>query len=265
MRGFLLAVQFLTVIPVRIKGTVTERQIGCSGIYFPLVGVIQGALLSLMFFLLVKFLPGELVSGLIILVLIATNRGFHLDALADSFDAVAVKSSGNEAADRRKRLLIMKDSTTGAMGVTAIVMSILLKYLSMISLLRQHDGEVMMYLLFLMPVFSRWAMIPVMGHGRPAREDGLGKIFIERTGPRVTILSSLLLALVYFAITMSLKILTLASAVEFFFLAGLSLYVVSLLWAVFCARRFGGLTGDTVGAVAEVSDLLFLVVALLFF
>lgn len=264
MKGLLLAVQFLTVIPVRIKGTITERQISRSGTFFPVVGVLQGILLSLSFFLFMKFLPGRIVSGLVVFILIATNRGFHLDALADTFDAVAVKSTGDEALDQQKRLSVMKDSSTGAIGVTAIVMSILLKYLFIDSLFQEYDATATMYLLFLMPVFSRWAMLPVMGHGRPARMEGLGRMFIEGTGPQVITLSSLLLALVFFTATAALKVLGFAPAVMFFFLATLCLYAFSLLWVAFCTRRFGGLTGDTVGAVAEVSDLLFLIVALLF-
>jgi adenosylcobinamide-GDP ribazoletransferase len=265
MKGLLLAVQFLTIIPVRIRGTITERQIGSSGVFFPLVGVIQGLVVFLIVFLLAKVLPYELVSGLAVLGLIATNRGFHLDALADTFDAIAVKSTGDPVLDRQKRLSVMKDSATGAMGVTAIVVSILLKYLCIDSLLQEYNTEGALYLFFLMPVFSKWAMIPAMAHGRPARTDGLGKMFIEGTGAGIVLLSSLILAVVYFVVTIAPGTHAIRPAVTFFLLAGSCLYGFSLLWAVFCGRRFGGLTGDTSGAVAEVADLMFLVIALLFF
>ena len=63
------------------------------------------------------------------MILIVSNGGFHLDGLADTFDALSVKSSGDHAADRERRLRVMKDSTTGAIGVIAIVMTMLLKFL----------------------------------------------------------------------------------------------------------------------------------------
>jgi adenosylcobinamide-GDP ribazoletransferase len=265
VNGLLLAIQFLTIIPVRVKGTITERQISASGVFFPLVGVIQGLIISLGALLLLKVFPTELVSGLVILLLIATNGGFHLDGLADTFDAIAVRSTGDGATDRQKRLLVMKDSATGAIGVTAIVMAILLKYLFIGALIQRFGPEIAAYFLFLMPVFSKWAMIPVMALGRPARDGGLGKMFIDGTSLRSVALSSLLLGIVYFAVSLSVGLLFILPAVRLFFLAGMSLYVFSWLWSLYCGRKFGGLTGDTSGAVAEISDLLFLAIAFVSF
>jgi adenosylcobinamide-GDP ribazoletransferase len=265
MKGFLLAVQFLTIIPVRLRGTITERQVSGSGVFFPLVGAFQGIIAALGAFFLAQVFPLEVVSGLVILLLIATNGGFHLDGLADTFDAVAVKSTGDGDRDREKRLAVMKDSATGAIGVVAIVMAILLKYLLISSVFRKGDSESTAYLLFLMPVFSRWTMIPVMAHGRPARDEGLGRMFIDGTGPKILLLSSLLVAAVYSLATVLFGLSPVLSALAFFIISVLLLYGFSLLWTVFCNRRFGGLTGDTTGAVAEISDLIFLTIALLSF
>jgi len=126
---FLLAFQFLTIMPLKVKGNISEREIAQSATFFPVVGVFQGLLILLSASLLSNVLPSEIVSGLIILILITSNGGFHLDGLADTFDALSVKSSGNEAIDRQNRLSVMKDSATGAIGVTAIVLTILLKFL----------------------------------------------------------------------------------------------------------------------------------------
>jgi adenosylcobinamide-GDP ribazoletransferase len=265
MKGFLLAVQFLTIIPVRLRGTITEWQIAGSGVFFPLVGAFQGIIAALGAFFLAQVLPLELVSGLIVLILIATNGGFHLDGLADTFDAIAVKSTGDGDRDREKRLAVMKDSATGAIGVVAIVMAILLKYLLISSIFRKYDSGSTAYLLFLMPVFSRWSMIPVMAHGRPARDEGLGRMFIDGTGVRNLVLSSLLLGAVYLLSTFLSGFISILSAIRLFVISGLLLYSFSLLWTAFCSRRFGGLTGDTTGAVAEMADLAFLTIALLSF
>jgi cobalamin synthase len=76
----------------------------------------------------------------------------------------------------------MKDSSTGAIGVTAIVFTILLKFVFLNFLLLNYPLFTVIYLLFFMPVFSKWVMIPGMFHGISARQDGLGKIFINDTG-----------------------------------------------------------------------------------
>jgi adenosylcobinamide-GDP ribazoletransferase len=265
MKGFLLAVQFLTIIPVRLRGTITERQIAGSGVFFPLVGAFQGIIAAAAAFLLAHLFPVELVSGIVVLLLTATNGGFHLDGLADTFDAIAVKSTGEADRDRERRLAVMKDSATGAIGVVAIVMAVLLKYLLISSVFRKYDSAGTAYLLFLMPVFAKWSMIPVMAHGRPARGEGLGRMFIDGTGPKNLILSSLLLAAVYSLATFLFGFLFASSAIMLFIIWGLLLYAFSLLWTVFCSKRFGGLTGDTTGAVAEIGDMMFLIIALLSF
>ena len=73
-------------------------------------------------------LPKDVAAGLAVFCLILTNHGFDLDGLADTFDGLAVKSSGDPEKDRAKRLLVMKDSATGAAGVMAIAVVLLLKF-----------------------------------------------------------------------------------------------------------------------------------------
>ena len=89
----------------------------------------------------------------------------------------------------------MKDSSTGAIGTIAILFVILLKYLSLKNL--SHFLPFTYYSsLLLMPVFSKWAMVVSMLHGKAAREDGLGKIFMNKTGFKETAISTLLLILI---------------------------------------------------------------------
>ncbi len=265
VKGILLAMQFLTIIPVRVRGAITEDLVARSGIFFPVIGAIQGLVAALAAFVLVQVFPADLVSGLIVFLLILTNGAFHLDALADTFDGLAVKSTGERMADRQKRLSIMKESTTGAIGVAAIVMSILLKYLFIGALFQRYDPTPTACLLFFMPLFSRWVMIPVMAQGTSARQAGLGKMFVDKTGSRSVLLSSLLLLLIYFGATTISGAFTFIAAIKLLSVSAFTLYAFAILWAFFCRRKFGGLTGDTIGAAGEIGDLWFLVVALLLF
>jgi len=261
MRQLLLAFQFLTIIPLRIKGDISEKDISRSSAFFPIVGAFQGLLAACAALLLIKLFPSEIVSGLVILILIITNGGFHLDGLADTFDALAIKSSGDGAIDREKRLSVMKDSATGAIGVVAIVLTVLLKFLFIKNLFLKSSIFTVYYMLFFMPVFSKWVMIPAMYHGISARQNGLGKIFINNIRINTVIFSSLLITIFYLLIMeLHLHKVYGPEAIFLFLILFAMLYIFSFISVKFCKKKFGGLTGDTLGAISEISEILFLMV-----
>jgi len=258
---FLLAFQFLTIMPLKVKGNISEREIAQSATFFPVVGAFQGLLILLSASLLSNVLPSEIVSGLIILILITSNGGFHLDGLADTFDALSVKSSGNEAIDRQNRLSVMKDSATGAIGVTAIVLTILLKFLLIKNLLATYTFPLVSYfMLFLMPVFSKWSMIPAIFHGKSARQDGLGKIFIDNIGSKEFLLSTTVTVGCWFVLSFTLSP---VSHLPFLLLTLFVLYISSFSATRFFDKKFNGLTGDNLGAISEISEVLFLMMTLI--
>jgi len=263
VKGFLAALQFLTRIPVRITGDLSEKEIGRSALFFPLVGVIQGACAALAAFLFSLIFSPDIAAGLVVVALLATNWGFHMDGLADTADAVSVKASGDAARDREKRLAVMKDSNVGAIGVVAIVCTLLLKYLLVSGLLQKGLTWDVLNVLFLVPVFSKWAMVPVIHHGRSARDTGLGNIFVTHVNASVFAFSVLLLAALFLAASLPLPGLTWPSAAALFFLFSIPTYLLGLLWTAFCQRRFGGQTGDTIGAVSELAEILLFAVGFL--
>jgi len=182
---FLLAFQFLTIMHVKTLDNVSDRDMGRSSAFFPLVGAVQGVLLSFSSFLLMKIFPPELTNGLLVLLLVIMTAGLHLDGLADTFDAIASRKN------RAEKLAIMKDSAVGPFGVLSIVLVILLKYISLNALFL-HSSLIAYYAsLFLMPVLSRWAMVVAIFHTKSARQDGLGKIFIEQTGMKELFIATL--------------------------------------------------------------------------
>jgi adenosylcobinamide-GDP ribazoletransferase len=265
MKSFLLAMQFLTIIPISVKGTVTERHIATSSLFFPLVGLFQGLIVAALAYLLTLVFPKHLVSGLAVLGFILLNGGFHMDGLADTFDALAVKSSGDSNKDKAKRLSVMKDSTTGAIGVVSVVMAILLTYLLISALLDKYSITMALYLLLLMPVFSKWVMVPVMAFGQAARNEGLGKIFIGGTGIAQTLGASAFLIAAFVGASFLCPSGSVYSEGVFLLICGLCLFGYGLAWSSFCKSKFGGLTGDNVGAAGQVADLIFLVIAYLWF
>ena len=254
MKKILLAFQFLTIIPVKEMRDVSEKEIGEASAFFPLIGFVQGALFVVSAVLFLKIFPPELANGLLILVIVATSGGLHLDGLADTFDAIALRG------DREKKLLVMKDSTIGPVGVIAIVILILLKYLALNAFFF-HSSPITYYSsLFLMPVFSRWVMVTAIFHGKSARQDGIGKIFVENTKLKELIIATSLTVLIFLLV---LFITHYPLPITHFLFVLLVLYIFSLVSVWFCNKKFGGMTGDTFGAVSEISEILFLIMAVI--
>lgn len=260
MRQLLLAFQFLTIIPLRVKGEVKDMDMAASASFFPLVGAFQGLFISLAAFFLIMLFPPAIVSALIVLLLIISNGGFDIDGLADTFDALAVKGSGDRARDKEKRLSVMKDSFTGAIGTIAIVFAILLKVFFLNHLFTLFPASGASYpLIFMMPVFSKWVTVPAMYYGAAARRVGLGRIFMENVSFGNLVFSSAL-ALMFCLVVAGLQShnAVYGSTLPLFIGLFIFMYLFSLMSAGFCRKIFGGLTGDTLGALTEISEILYL-------
>ncbi|MFN3395561.1 MAG: adenosylcobinamide-GDP ribazoletransferase, partial [Thermodesulfovibrionales bacterium] len=202
-------------------------------------------------------------AGLVILTLIMSNGGFHLDGLADTFDAIAIKSTGDRERDIKKRLAVMKDSTTGPIGVVAIVFVVLLKFLFISKLFSASSLFTIYSMLFLMPVFSKWIMVIAMYHGTSARQDGLGTIFLNNVNLNTVIISSVLLTSLYMFIAgVHLLRVNRAGGIMLFIILFMFFYIFSLIAVKFFKKKFNGLTGDNLGALNEVSEILFLMVVI---
>ncbi|MBS1112211.1 MAG: cobalamin 5-phosphate synthase [Nitrospirae bacterium] len=136
----------------------------------------------------------------------------------------------------------------------AIVFAILLKYLFLNAVLN-ISLDTYYLALFLMPVFSRWAMVTAIFYCKSARQDGLGRIFIKYTKMReFAAAASLTFAISLSALFISDK----TSALISFLLILVILYIFCISAVRFSNKNFGGMTGDTFGAVSEISEILFL-------
>jgi len=242
MRGFFFALQFLTVIPVRTYASIDAKELGRSTGLFPLVGAIQGIIIVGANFLFLKLFPAGITNILILIVLILTNGGFHLDGFADTIDGLA---GGNT---KEERLEIMRDSRIGAIGVVALILLLLTKFLAINSL----QAEIKNYILFLIPVIGRWSMVPMAywaDYARPT--SGLGRAFTENTGIKEFLPATFL---VLFFSTIFLGWLALP------YLA-IMLFMVYLI-TVFFRKKLGGVTGDVFGFQSEMSEVLFILIVI---
>ncbi len=275
IRRLLIAVQFLTIIPVKITGTIQEDDLGGSSLFFPLVGAVQGITVVLTFMALMMVLcrartcqaPAGLISIVVILLLMVINKGLHIDGLADTFDALGVAPTGSTSSDIEKRLSVMKDSRIGAMGTVAIVGTVLIKYVLLSTLISDQQLAAVVLLLFLMPVYSKWTMVCALYRGTSARKDGIGRAFIEYSYPGHVLGATGILTVltaggvfVYRGVPGAGP----ASVYHLMALAGgmlAALFGFSVMSVHYFQKKFGGITGDTLGAISELSEVLFLFMA----
>ena len=171
MRRLQAALQFLTLLPA--GRTVAYDPLGMIP-YFPIVGLILGALVSLFDRCTLGVWPASVVSLLDLLLLAGLTGAFHLDGLGDTADGLWAHRS------RERSLAIMKDSRIGAMGLTAVVAALSLKWAGISSLPPAHRA----LLLILVPAFARGAMlfaIRKLPYGRPG--GGTGARLFDQTLP----------------------------------------------------------------------------------
>ncbi len=233
--SFFSAVRFLTIIPIPESWCGDESDFHKSPEWYPLVGLLIGLVMVVADLIFCWLLPVPVASVLLLLVMIAVSGALHLDGLADSADAF-FSSRGRE-----KMLEIMKDSRSGPMGVTAIVLVLLLKLMLLISL---PDGWRWQAIL-LMPLVGRCSLSVVSSWLPYARQEGTAAFTNNSFNwSRVGIIFGVL-----FVVTLSL-------------LGGAGLFVVAILslslWLLghYSLRKIGGFTGDTLGATCELMELL---------
>jgi adenosylcobinamide-GDP ribazoletransferase len=264
------AFQFLTIIPLRTNGDVSERDVSKSVSFFPLIGALQGFFLALLAFLFLKIMSVDLTAAIVLVFYILITGGFHQDGLSDTFDALSVPSSGDKEKDRVKRLQVMKESTVGSIGVVAIILSLLLKYILMKETLQINNHTEKYFIIVLLPIFSKWAMVTAMYRAKSARKDGIGRSFLEHVRAKQIALATVFLFLLTFMIfylfqhfMTSFFYWSFGFFMLLFFSEIMFIVFTCLILKYFFTIRFGGLTGDNFGAMHEISEILFLMVVLL--
>jgi adenosylcobinamide-GDP ribazoletransferase len=269
-RTIATAFQFLMIVPIRSNREVSEKEVHNSVSFFPLIGALQGFFITLLAFLFLKIMSADMTAAIVLVFSILITGGFHQDGLSDTFDALSVPSSGNSERDRVKSLQVMKDSTVGPIGVIVIVLSLLLKYVLIKETFEMNNDTEKYFIIFLMPVFSKWAMVTAMYHAKSARKDGIGRTFLEHTDLKQVVFATLVLLLMTFGLFYPLHYSSpllfqwsMSSFTLFLFFEMALVSLVCFILKYIFTARFGGLTGDNFGAMHEISEILFLSAALL--
>lgn len=235
----LLAIQFLTIVPIPNFGSVSERDMRASVIFFPFVGLGLGTIMWEVERLALHMFP-PLVSALLALAVLTLMTGMlHLDGFMDLFDALGSRKKGSAA------LAVMKDSRVGALGASAGMLLLLGKFAALTNLPVDQNQ---IGLFIFPPMLARLAMIWVMAVAPAATpQQGVGG-FYARQLPWFVVLGATV-----FTFGLALMWLHWQQVL----LDGLILVAVVILYALFLTRRFGGMTGDMYGALNELVEWLF--------
>lgn len=238
MLPFWIALQFLSSLPIRLPGMPTPEELGRSLLFYPLVGLLFGAILWGLNGLLLGA-PLLLHAALLLSVWVVLSGALHLDGLADSADAWL-----GGYGDRERTLTIMKDPRSGPIAVVTLVLVLLLKFAALLALIEQQHSVV----LIIVPLISRSALLGLFLTTPYVRPGGLGQALADHlprlAGKQVLVISAVVCVLM-----------TGLSGVW-----ALVLATVLFVWLrQVMVRRLGGTTGDTAGALLELLEVAVLV------
>jgi cobalamin 5'-phosphate synthase/cobalamin synthase len=238
MRSLAASIAFLTRIPVPRAGDFTTEDVGRAARWFPLVGLLLGAIYVLLLRLFALRLPPEVIAVLIVVAEALLTGALHMDALADMTDGFG---GGHTRADI---LRIMRDHAIGSYGATALILLVALKVTVIGALIqRQHAVP---YLL-LAPALGRWSLLPLSRFLPYARES---QGVANHMGTVELVWATVIAAAA--ASATSWRGLVCWAAVA----------VLTAAFGRFCFHKIGGVTGDTLGANVQLSESVVLLAGL---
>jgi adenosylcobinamide-GDP ribazoletransferase len=232
-RSFVLAWQFLTILPAPYIKDPSEAEFRRSALWLPFIGLGLGAILAGLRYALAHVLPIGAATFIALTVYTICTGALHVDGLMDTADAIGSRKPRELALD------IMKDSRVGAMGAIAAVLSLAGKWIA----LSAYPAKCVLPLL-LVPLFSRLGMVWAMLLAPAARPNGLGAMFARQVPPiGVGVVSAIVAIGCIWLIPLRVAITLFCAFVLLVF-----------LFTLWMRRRFGGMTGDTYGALAELIE-----------
>lgn len=250
-KNFINAMQFLTIFTVNKEYQAEERSLPRSIAYFPVVGFLVGFLLvNVDRILMLAALPQTIANALLVALSVVITRGLHVDGLADTLDGLM------GGRDQSSRLAIMKDSRLGTAGALGIFFILFLKYVSLNNL---FEGERAAALLTA-PVLARWSQTLMIFNSEYGRAEGMGKAFVGKLrASGLAACSVVAIGLTAFVV-MRLDVRSLVF---------ISCLLSGVLLLTFFARRYltrklGGVTGDAIGAVSELNEVLVFLICVIF-
>ncbi len=242
----LTAVRFLTRLPVPSRIGHRDDWLNDCVRYFPVVGLLVGGVGALVLLGALRCWPAPVAAVLAVAATVALTGAFHEDGLADTFDGLG------GPATRDRALAIMKDSRLGTYGSTALVLGLGLRATLTAALAGQGADHAALAVAGA-HVLGRGAAVATMALLRYAGDAAQAKA--KPLAVSVPAGNAALAAALSAAIVAALAAADAAGTAVAWGLAGAGAVAVVLLMRGWLARRLGGYTGDTLGAVEQLAEI----------
>lgn len=242
LRLFLVALQFLTRVPVPAWVGCSADNLHASGRHFPAVGLVVGSFGALVLWAAAHLWPAAVAVALSMLATVWLTGAFHEDGLAHTCDALG------GAVGRQRALQILKDSRLGSYGSIGLVAVLALKAAALYGL-AVRDFAVALAALPLAHALSRAVpvllqrLLPHAGDAAQARP-----VAMQTAG------GTLWVALLWCATAGTLAVFY-GLDVAHVLLAALGAAGVALVMLRWLRLRLGGYTGHTLGAAQQGAEL----------
>jgi adenosylcobinamide-GDP ribazoletransferase len=236
-----LSLMFCTRLPLAPSTPVASGDIARASWAMPVAGALVGALGALAYWLAVRLaLPPPVAAALALAAGMAATGCLHEDGLADTADGFGGHS-------RERKLEIMRDSRLGTYGACALVVSLLLRWSALASI---ADARAVALALVAAHAAARAPLPGFMALVPPARSDGLAAS--AGPPPHGAVAAAGLLG----ALALGLCLGPMAAVVALVLLAAAAAVIARVI-----AKAIGGHTGDVLGALEQVNEILVLLVA----
>lgn len=248
---FFYAWLFLTKLPAPPLPRATKEDWGRIAPYFVLIGFILGLILfyAAKTFSSIK-LPVLFSALLVLLLWVLITGALHLDGVFDTFDGIGCQ-------DKERKIEAIRDSRIGAFGAMGGIFVILFKLITLGTIIL---NKMFFVILFALPL-SRLAAVYSFTFLKKSTQEGKGYIsssyIIDGVKKPFDFLFNLLLFSTF------LVVLNFFFKLSFLFFLFIS-FIISLLWSYWLHHHFKGHSGDTYGALIELSEVTILSLAVVF-
>ncbi len=244
IRQFRAAVAFLTRIPMGSRGAFNAEDVGASARWFPIVGALVGGFSVAGLLVFRRIFPPLITSALVVTIGALITGALHLDGLADTADGLG---GGRTPEDS---LRIMRDHAVGSYGAVALMLDLVLRVAAISAMVGRADAW---RYLILAPALGRWSSVllsATLPYARRLEETPSKGAVAGLMRKRELVISSICAVLIAAAIAQWRAIISCSLVLA-----------ITALWGWFCTRRIHGVTGDTLGAAVEISEIAVLLLA----
>ncbi|MBV2360718.1 adenosylcobinamide-GDP ribazoletransferase [Thalassococcus sp. CAU 1522] len=234
---FLLAVQFLTRLPVPRNLPFSDDLLIRATRFYPLVGCLVGSIGAVVLWVASLWFPPLVAVLLSLAATLLATGAFHEDGLADAVDGLG----GGMTADRA--LEIMRDSRIGTYGAVALGLTLALK----VALLAAMPVSVAGFVLIAGHGLGRMATVHVIATTRYARDQGAKFVAPSVTpdGYRIALANAFVILIA--------SVLVIGTGEAF---AGMALCILlAQAFRLVFVRKLGGYTGDCLGGTQQMGEL----------